>query len=83
MEKEPAQVTLQCIADAVICTDISGKVIFLNVVAERLTGWSQEIAGRPLAEVFQTLDAASRKIDPIQLEPGRDPVVHVLVTTPQ
>ena len=53
-EKERAQVTLNCIGDAVICTDIEGNITFLNVVAETMTGWSwQEAAGRPMAEVFQ------------------------------
>ena len=35
VEKERAQVTLNCIGDAVVCTDISGNITFLNVVAER------------------------------------------------
>src|SRR6202521_988726 len=65
VEKERAQVTLNCIGDAVICTDISGSVTFLNVVAEKMTGWSwQEAAGRPLAEVFRVLHATSREIIP-------------------
>jgi len=38
-ERERAQVTLKSIGDAVACTDISGNVTFLNVVAERMTGW--------------------------------------------
>jgi diguanylate cyclase (GGDEF)-like protein/PAS domain S-box-containing protein len=60
-EKERAQVTLNCIGDAVICTDIAGNISFLNVVAEKMTGWSRlEAAGRPMPEVFQILDATSR-----------------------
>ena len=52
-EHERAQVTLDCIADGVACTDVSGSITFLNAVAERMTGWSlEEAAGRPLAEVF-------------------------------
>ena len=47
-QKERAQVTLNSIGDAVICTDIEGNITFLNVVAETMTGWSrQEAAGRP------------------------------------
>lgn len=38
-EKERAEVTLQSITDAVITTDATGKVQYLNPVAERLTGW--------------------------------------------
>jgi diguanylate cyclase (GGDEF)-like protein/PAS domain S-box-containing protein len=59
-EKERAQVTLNCIGDAVACTDAFGRITFLNVVAEKLTGWSsKEAECRHLAEVFQMLDASS------------------------
>jgi diguanylate cyclase (GGDEF)-like protein/PAS domain S-box-containing protein len=68
-EKERAQVTLNSIGDAVICTDISGKITFLNLVAVRMTGWSRdEAAGRPMAEVFRVLDATSRKTTPNPME---------------
>jgi diguanylate cyclase (GGDEF)-like protein/PAS domain S-box-containing protein len=61
-EKERAQVTLNCIGDAVVCTDISGNITFLNMVAEKMTGWSAtEARGRPLAEVFRTLSSASEE----------------------
>ena len=46
-EKERAQVTLNCIGDAVVCTDISGNITFLNLVAEKMTGWSLAGSGRP------------------------------------
>ena len=52
-EKERAQVTLNSIGDAVICTDVLGNITFLNPIAERMTGWSrEEAAGQPMAEVF-------------------------------
>ena len=64
-EKERAQVTLNSIGDAVICTDISGKITFVNLVAERMTGWSsREAAGRLMPEVFHILNAADREIIP-------------------
>ena len=47
VEKERAQVTLNCIGDAVICTDVSGNITFLNPVAEKLTGWSLARSGGP------------------------------------
>ena len=80
VEKERAQVTLNCIGDAVICTDISGNITFLNVVAERMTGWSwQEAAGRPMAEVFRILDATSRETipNPMEMAVGQDRTVHL------
>ena len=50
--------TLNSIGDAVIATDRRGCVRFINPMAERLTGWSQDEAkGRSLAEVFQCVHA--------------------------
>jgi diguanylate cyclase (GGDEF)-like protein/PAS domain S-box-containing protein len=61
VEKERAQVTLNSIGDAVLCTDISGNITYLNSVAEKMTGWSREEAiGRPLAAVFQIIDDTTR-----------------------
>ena len=63
--KERAEATLKCIGDAVVCTDISGNVTFLNIVAEEMTGWVwEEALGRPMDEVFRILDAVTRKITP-------------------
>jgi diguanylate cyclase (GGDEF)-like protein/PAS domain S-box-containing protein len=69
VEKERAEVTLNSIGDAVACTDMLGNLTFLNLVAEKLTGWSrQEAEGRPMAEVFRILNAANRKITPNPME---------------
>jgi diguanylate cyclase (GGDEF)-like protein/PAS domain S-box-containing protein len=60
-EKERAQVTLNSIGDAVMVSDVLGKVTYLNVAAERLTGWSlTEATGRSLEDVFQIVDASTR-----------------------
>src|SRR5271165_2501094 len=70
VERERAVVTLNSIGDAVLCTDISGKIAYLNLVAEIMTGWSrQEAIGKPLAEVFQIVDGATHKTarDPMDL----------------
>src|ERR1700682_4081359 len=65
IEKERAQVTLNSIGDAVLSTDISGNVTYLNVVAENMTGWSRkEAVGHPLRDVFQIIDGASHKPAP-------------------
>ncbi len=59
VEKERAQVTLGCIGEAVVCTDIAGKISFLNAAAEQLTGWTlAESAGRPMVEIFRTRDSS-------------------------
>ena len=68
-EKERAQATLRCIGDAVVSTDISGNITFLNPVAEKMAGWSlQEAAGRPMAEVFLIVDATNREPTPDPME---------------
>src|SRR3984893_15424547 len=70
VEKERALVTLNSIGDAVLCTDISGNVTYLNLVAETMTGWRrEEAAGQPLAEVFRIIDGATRKTarDPMEM----------------
>src|ERR1700722_9912892 len=69
LEKERAQVTLNCIGDAVICTDVSGNITFLNLVGERMTGWSgHEAAGRPVTEVFRIIDGTTRQPVPDPME---------------
>jgi len=76
LEKERAQVTLDSIADAVMSTDLAGHVTYLNSVAEKLTGWSRaQATGRPLREVFQVVDGATREPsmrNPMELAIERD-----------
>jgi diguanylate cyclase (GGDEF)-like protein/PAS domain S-box-containing protein len=80
VEKERAQVTLNCIGDAVACTDSLGNISFLNLAAEKMTGWScQEATGRPMPEVLQILDARSRETipNPMVVEAGHSQSVHL------
>src|SRR5229473_242720 len=70
VEKERAVVTLNSIGDAVLCTDISGNITYLNLVAETMTGWTREEAiGKPLAEVFRIIDGLTRQAarDPMEM----------------
>lgn len=54
--------TLRSIGDAVIATDVEGRVTFINPVAERLTGWNRADAqGQPLDEVFAILSEVTRR----------------------
>jgi diguanylate cyclase (GGDEF)-like protein/PAS domain S-box-containing protein len=79
-EKERAQVTLDSIGDAVICTNTSGKITFLNSVAERMTGWpSREAFDRPMSEVFRILDSASREAvaNPMEMAIEKDRTMHL------
>jgi diguanylate cyclase (GGDEF)-like protein/PAS domain S-box-containing protein len=69
-EKERALVPLNSIGDAVLCTDTSGNITYLNLVAESMTGWGREEAtGRPLAEVFRIIDGSTRQAarDPMEM----------------
>jgi diguanylate cyclase (GGDEF)-like protein/PAS domain S-box-containing protein len=68
-EKERAQVTLNSIGDAVISADAEGKITFLNLMAERLTGWPEsEASNREMDEVFRIVDATTRQTIPNPME---------------
>jgi PAS domain S-box-containing protein len=57
------QTTLESIGDAVIACDNHGRVQFMNIIAQNLTGWSaQEALGRPLQEVFHIIHEETREI---------------------
>ncbi|MGE5415366.1 MAG: response regulator [Acidobacteriota bacterium] len=59
-ERELFAVTLRSIGDGVITTDTSGKVQFINRVAEELTGWEfAEARNHHLSDVFQLVDIES------------------------
>lgn len=61
IEQERSAVTLNSISDAVLNIDINGKVTYLNAVAEYMTGWTgHEALGRPITEVLQLINAATR-----------------------
>lgn len=68
-EKERAQVTLDSIGDAVISADAEGRITFLNLMAQRLTGWPEpESSGRRMDEVFRIVDATTRQVIPNPME---------------
>ena len=61
-EREWFKTTLASIGDAVIATNRDGRVVFLNRVAQALTGWNEEVAaGQPLEAVFQILDEETQQ----------------------
>jgi PAS domain S-box-containing protein len=54
-------VTLRSVGDALITTNATEAVEFMNPTAEALTGWSQaEAAGLPLERVFHIVDEGTR-----------------------
>lgn len=57
-EREWLRVTLDSIGDAVIATDLDGKISFMNPIAERMTGWlAKDALSRPIEDVMQLRDA--------------------------
>lgn len=81
-ERDRALVTLNSIGDAVLCTDISGRVTYLNLVAESLTGWNcKEAIGQPLANVFRIVDGATGNTaqDPMQMAVDQNRTVGLTV----
>lgn len=67
--EESLATTLDSIGDAVIATDLNGKVVRMNPVAEALTGWRFEDAmGQPLDVVFDIVDEDSRARVPNPVE---------------
>jgi len=58
---EQARATLESIGDAVITTDATGRITYLNPVAERLTGWAAgEALGQALGAVLPLISEDSR-----------------------
>lgn len=70
--EEWLSITLRSIGDGVIATDRDGTVMFMNPVAEALTGWPlHEAKGRKTEDVFHIINAQTRK-------PSENPVQEIL-----
>ena len=62
-QREWFEVTLASIGDAVITTDVQGRVTYLNPIAESMTGWTSAGArGEPLEGVFHIVNEYTRQI---------------------
>lgn len=72
-EKKWAEIVLNSISDAVICTNLCGKIDYLNIAAQKITGWSSEDAhGHPIEKIFNIVNRDT------QLAPDQNPVYLVL-----
>jgi len=61
-QRELLRITLGSIGDAVIATDLRGRITYLNEVAESLTGWARSDAlQRPLDAVFRIVSEETRR----------------------
>lgn len=55
--------TLESIGDAVIACDTEGRIQFMNVIAQNLTGWTgAEAMGQPLQDVFYIVNEETHEI---------------------
>jgi PAS domain S-box-containing protein len=71
-EKERLRTTLASIGDAVISTDSSGSITYLNPIAEQLTGWTNaEALGTPLSRIFIIVNETTR-------QPEESPAIRAL-----
>jgi PAS domain S-box-containing protein len=62
-QREWFEVTLSSIGDAVITTDVQGKVTYLNPVAESMTGWhSAQARGEPVERVCRIVNEYTRQV---------------------
>jgi diguanylate cyclase (GGDEF)-like protein/PAS domain S-box-containing protein len=69
VDLERARLTLNSIGDGVISTDTEGKVTYLNLVAERMTGWTcDEAIGHAFTEVFRIIHCETREPAPNPME---------------
>lgn len=60
--EENLSVTLQSIGDAVISTDVDGRIMRMNPVAEKLCGYSfAEAQGKSLDEIFKIINSDTRE----------------------
>lgn len=70
-EKNLLNITLHSIGDGVITTDVAGKIVMVNKVAEELTGWKQaEAENRHLDDVFKIFNENT-------MQPCKSPITRV------
>lgn len=63
--EDMALITLDAIGDAVLVVDTAGKLIYLNKMAEKMTGWTRaEALGRFVEQVFFIFDGTTRERAP-------------------
>jgi diguanylate cyclase (GGDEF)-like protein/PAS domain S-box-containing protein len=67
LENAVTHITLDSIGEAVLRADVTGNVVYLNRIAEKMTGFSQQEAlGRPVTEVMRLVDGSSGGVGDIR-----------------
>ncbi len=58
-----AQLTLECLSEALLTTDVHGGIDYLNPAAERMLGMTAaDATGKPLQEVARVVEEADQKL---------------------
>lgn len=74
IEKEKLSTTLLSIGDGVMSTDKNEKIVFINKIAEQMTGWTSAAAlGETFSKVFDIINEQTRAT-------AKNPVAEVLKT---
>ncbi len=62
MQRQWLRITLSSIGDGLIATDDVGHILFMNPVAERITGWpSKEAYFKNVGEIFNIIDSTTKR----------------------
>jgi PAS domain S-box-containing protein len=68
-KEKDLRTTLNSIGDAVISTDLDGKIVRMNPVAEDLTDWNKsEAKGKPINTVFKIINSETGETVPNPVE---------------
>jgi diguanylate cyclase (GGDEF)-like protein/PAS domain S-box-containing protein len=80
LENEAANVALISIGEAVLRADVYGNIVYLNQMAETMTGWQREEAlGRPISEILRIVDGAGGATvrNAVEIAIGEDQIASV------
>ncbi len=75
-------ITLNSISDGVVATDSKGYVLFMNTVAQSMTGWGMDKAeGKPLKEVLSILSEKIGNVNETLLQAGDGTRIPIDIST--
>ncbi|MFZ6732080.1 diguanylate cyclase domain-containing protein [Undibacterium sp. Ji42W] len=83
-EQARAEIVLNSIGEAIICTNINGEIDYLNVAAEALTGWAKvDATGHQVERIFKVINGITRQVEDstVELVLKRNAIVDLPVNT--